>query len=66
MRFFSKQAVSTTIILLLVAKINAQVSLKEETIEFPTYLINEPDVNPFFFKGESYQGASKVTLSFIL
>ncbi len=37
-----------------------EVKVYEEGIVFPTYPIHEPDVNPMFFKGESYQGASKV------
>lgn len=37
----------------------AQVKMHEEEWTIPTYLIAPPDKNPMFFKGESYQGASK-------
>ncbi len=37
-----------------------EVKVYEKGIDFPTYPIHEPDPNPMFFKGESYQGASKV------
>ena len=39
--------------------ISQEVKLYEQGIEFPTYLRKAPDVNPMFFRGESYQGASK-------
>jgi len=37
----------------------AQVKMHEEEWTIPTYLVAPPDKNPMFFKGESYQGASK-------
>lgn len=37
----------------------AQVKISEEEWVLPTYMVNPPDKNPMFFKGESYQGASK-------
>lgn len=38
----------------------AQVKMYEEEWTMPTYEVAPPDKNPMFFKGESYQGASKV------
>jgi tetratricopeptide (TPR) repeat protein len=37
----------------------AQVKMHEEEWTIPTYMVAPPDKNPMFFKGESYQGASK-------
>lgn len=37
----------------------AQVKLYEQEWLIPTYSVSPPDKNPIFFKGESYQGASK-------
>jgi hypothetical protein len=37
----------------------AQVKMHEEERTIPTYMVAPPDKNPMFFKGESYQGASK-------
>lgn len=45
--------------LLITIPLEAQVEIYEEDLELPTYGVHEPDVNPMFFKGESYQGASK-------
>jgi tetratricopeptide (TPR) repeat protein len=39
---------------------NSQVKISEQEWILPTYLVDPPDKNPMFFKGESYQGASKV------
>jgi tetratricopeptide (TPR) repeat protein len=39
--------------------ITAQVKMHEEEWTIPTYLVAPPNKNPMFFKGESYQGASK-------
>ena len=39
--------------------LHAQVRMSEQQWTIPTYLVNPPDRNPMFFKGESYQGASK-------
>ncbi|MEI6049710.1 MAG: DUF5107 domain-containing protein [Bacteroidota bacterium] len=36
-----------------------QVKISEQTWVIPTYKVSPPDKNPMFFKGESYQGASK-------
>jgi len=37
-----------------------------EPLVIPTYEIKPADVNPFFFKGDSYQGASKVIYPYAL
>ncbi|HUV01236.1 MAG TPA: DUF5107 domain-containing protein, partial [Bacteroidales bacterium] len=39
--------------------LSAQVRLSEQEWVIPTYPVSPPDKNPMFFKGESYQGASK-------
>jgi tetratricopeptide (TPR) repeat protein len=38
----------------------AQVTVTSQPWVIPTYRVDPPDKNPMFFKGESYQGASKV------
>ncbi|MBI5008762.1 MAG: DUF5107 domain-containing protein, partial [Bacteroidia bacterium] len=50
-----------TALILFVATVNlhGQVRVSEEKWVLPTYKVNPPDKNPMFFKGESYQGASK-------
>ena len=45
---------------------NAQVRISEESWILPTYPVEQPDKNPMFFKGESYQGASKVIYPYAL
>ncbi|MDP4221804.1 MAG: DUF5107 domain-containing protein [Bacteroidota bacterium] len=37
----------------------SQVKLSEQDWVLPTYSVSPPDRNPIFFRGESYQGASK-------
>ncbi len=44
----------------------AQVKISEENWKLPTYAIEPADKNPIFFKGESYQGASKVIYPYAL
>ncbi len=44
----------------------AQVKISEESWVLPTYQVEPPDKNPMFFKGESYQGASKVIYPYAL
>lgn len=44
----------------------AQVKISEESWILPTYEVKPPDKNPMFFKGESYQGASKVIYPYAL
>ncbi|HEY3388294.1 MAG TPA: DUF5107 domain-containing protein [Prolixibacteraceae bacterium] len=43
-----------------------QVKISEEKWIIPTYKVNPPDKNPMFFKGESYQGASKIIYPYAL
>ena len=40
--------------------LRAQVSISEQQWTLPTFEVRPADKNPMFFKGESYQGASKV------
>ena len=49
----------TSILILLSGSLTAQVKISEQDWVIPTYKVNPPDKNPMFFKGESYQGASK-------
>ncbi len=44
----------------------AQVKFSEQDWVIPTYLVAPPDKNPMFFKGESYQGASKMIYPYAL
>lgn len=44
----------------------AQVKISEQQWVLPTYKVMPPDKNPMFFKGESYQGASKVIYPYAL
>ncbi|NSW94667.1 MAG: DUF5107 domain-containing protein, partial [Bacteroidales bacterium] len=46
--------------------LNGQVSLTEQEWVLPTYLPGPPDKNPVFFKGESYQGASRYVYPYAL
>ncbi len=39
--------------------LSAQVKISEQDWVIPTYQVAPPDKNPMFFKGESYQGASR-------
>ena len=34
-----------------------QVSVREETVEIPTYEVGKPDLNPMFLEKRVYQGA---------
>ena len=47
------------LVLIINENLTAQVKLSEQEWVIPTYTVNPPDKNPMFFKGESYQGASK-------
>ena len=40
--------------------LSAQVTISEQQWIIPTYTVEPPDKNPMFFKGESYQGASRI------
>ncbi len=44
----------------------AQVKISEQQLVLPTYMVMPPNKNPMFFKGESYQGASKVIYPYAL
>lgn len=44
----------------------AQVQISEQKWTLPTYEVSPADKNPMFFKGESYQGASKVIYPYAL
>ncbi len=44
----------------------SQVKLSEEPWIIPTYKVYPPDKNPMFFKGESYQGASRIIYPYYL
>ena len=37
-----------------------EVKIWKDTLTLPTYLIHKPDLNPMFFRNQSYQGASRV------
>lgn len=50
--------------LLLTPSSFAQVKISEQDWVIPTYVVAPPDKNPMFFKGESYQGASKYIYPF--
>jgi tetratricopeptide (TPR) repeat protein len=47
------------LILLNTTNLVSQVTVSEQDWVLPTYPVNPPDKNPMFFKGESYQGASR-------
>ena len=46
--------------------IYSQVTVSEQEWIIPTYLVGPPDKNPMFFKGESYQGASRYIYPYAL
>jgi len=60
---FNKQALRSYMFLilslLLTPVLSGQVKISEQDWVLPTYQVATPDKNPMFFKGESYQGASK-------
>jgi tetratricopeptide (TPR) repeat protein len=64
--FFLRGIFLTTLFFLVANSILAQVRIAEEQWVLPTYAVNPPDKNPMFFKGESYQGASKVIYPYAL
>jgi len=37
-----------------------EVKIWKDTLTLPTYLTHKPDLNPMFFRNQSYQGASRV------
>jgi tetratricopeptide (TPR) repeat protein len=48
------------------AFLGAQIKMEENTRSIPTYPVLPPEKNPMFFRGESYQGASKVIYPYAL
>lgn len=44
--------------LFLASAASAQVKLKETTTTIPTYLVGDPELDPYFFTGRTYQGAA--------
>jgi tetratricopeptide (TPR) repeat protein len=50
---------TASLLLTICENLTAQVKISEEEWIIPTYKVNPPDKNPMFFRGESYQGASK-------
>ncbi len=44
---------------LITATARAEVRIWEEDLVLPAYRLGEPDPNPMFYRGESYQGAQK-------
>lgn len=52
--------VLSAMLLIFATTIFAQVKVSEQEWVIPTYVVAPADKNPMFFKGESYQGASKV------
>lgn len=47
-------------------KASGQVSVSEQQWVLPTYQVEPPDKNPMFFRGESYQGASRIIYPYAL
>jgi len=64
--FFQRGIFLFSLFFLVAKSILAQVRIAEEQCVLPTYPVNLPDKNPMFFKGESYQGASKVIYPYAL
>jgi tetratricopeptide (TPR) repeat protein len=56
----SNHILALTCFLLSTRYLTAQVRISEQEWIIPTYRVSPPDKNPMFFKGESYQGASKI------
>ena len=46
------------ILCLIPTPISAQVQVKEELVGIPTYLVGNPELDPYFFTGRTYQGAA--------
>ena len=56
------RSLAACFLLLIISQWNdltGQVKMSEQTWVLPTYEVSPADKNPMFFKGESYQGASK-------
>ncbi len=58
--FKLKSIIAVTSFLLIPSFTFSQVKISEQDLVIPTYHVYPADKNPMFFKGESYQGASKV------
>ena len=43
---------------LLASAASAQVKIKETKTTIPTYLVGDPELDPYFFTGRTYQGAA--------
>jgi len=54
-----KQTILATLLILCFFTTRAQVKVTEKQLVIPTYEIGKADTNPYFFKGERYQGASR-------
>ena len=66
-----RKPVLSSVILLMILMVqgslaHAQVTLSEQEWNLPTWLPGPPDKNPMFFKGESYQGASRIIYPYAL
>ena len=63
-KFQSRTLVVSFACLILTIPLNGQfdgiVKTWEDTLTIPTYPVHPPDVNPMFFRNQSYQGASRV------
>jgi tetratricopeptide (TPR) repeat protein len=55
----SRTAVFLVISVFAISDLASQVKLSEQDWIIPTYPVSPPDKNPIFFRGESYQGASR-------
>ena len=61
-----KIVISLAFILLATFESDSQVTVSEQEWVIPTYIVSPPDKNPMFFKGESYQGASRIVYPYKL
>jgi len=59
LKIYGPCAAFLILFLLNTVNLTGQVKISEQDWIIPTYKVNPPDKNPMFFKGESYQGASK-------
>lgn len=65
-KVFSKILVLLGIIIVAQPVSIGQVTITEQSWTLPTYAVYPADKNPMFFKGESYQGASKYTYPYAM
>ena len=70
MKIFTIKSITGLLIVIfhshLYAQSNTSVKIWEEPLTLPTYLVEPPDVNPMFFRSQSYQGASRVIYPYAL